>query len=345
MSLSLKSTVSIVMTGWSGVGKTKQAANVFNAVLPAWAQAFASKPDDVPTRAFPFRPMLVISCETSTAGTMGQILASRDCTHVTVDNLAEFQQALALLDDGHNAQRDDEGNVITRGTAFRSVFFDGWTAFTEGSKSDARNLAVEEDGKKTLDGKAKQNDERIMSKAGAAEARSALRAWSGAGARHEGLLMLSTAHACEKWMPKPGAKQGERVQVGERLDLPPKPCLWLMNGANMILYFGRILADAGTITKAESLDALGDINRADVAPSYFALTAPIKVQEYLYECVKWQDNVFRPIDPKKPQPHDVQVVWRNPDLGAALLESPLLIPPPAPKAAAPKQSAATTPAA
>lgn len=331
MSLSLISTVSIVMTGWSGVGKTKQAADVFNARHA--------------NGAHPFRPMLVISCEASTSGTMGKILASKDCTYVTVDNLAEFQAALAVLDAGHHAQHDEHGNLIAHGTPFRSVFFDGWTAFTESSKSDARSLATEEDGKKTLDGKAKQNDERIMSKAGAAEARMALRAWSGAGARHEGLLMLSTAHAAEKWIPKPGAKQGERIQVGEKLDLPPLPTRWLMNGANMILYFGRKLADVGTTPGMEAVDHLGDIQvvRTNIAPHYFALTYPITHHGYVYECVKWQDNIFRKVDPAAPKAYDVQVVWHNPDLGQALLESPLLIPPtpPIPKA---KQSAATTPA-
>jgi hypothetical protein len=139
--------------------------------------------------------------------------------------------------------------------------------------------------------------------------------------------MLSTAHAAEKWVPKPGAKQGERIQVGERLDLAPLPMRWLMNGANCCLLLARQLVDV------DSLEVLDQVEPEEVAPSYYALTRAVTVAGYQYDNVKWQGNVFRATDPANPQPHDVRVKWNDPDLGAALLESPLLITPPAPKPA------------
>jgi len=315
MALSLKNSISLVLTGWLQSGKTEQAKRVFNAQTASGAH--------------PFRPMLVISCETSTGGTMGEVLDHKDCTFVAIDNLEEFTAALGLLDAGHRAQFDEDGDITVQGVPFRSVFFDGWTAFTEGSKADAQTLATEDDGKKTLDSKAKQNDARIPAKVGAAESRVALRQWAGAGAKHQGLLMISTAHAAEKWIPKPNAKpgSGERVQVGERLDLAPLPMRWLMNGANCCLLLARQLVDV------DDLETLDNVTPDEVAPSYYALTRPVTVAGYQYDNVKWQSGVFRPIDPTKPRSHDVRVKWNDPDLGAALLESPLLITPPAPKPA------------
>ena len=316
--LSLKSTASIVLTGWSGVGKTEQAKLVFDAVFPSWALAFKN-PADLPTTAHPFRPMLVISCETSTSGTMGKILSHPDCTFIAVDNLEEFTAALTVLDHGHGAKYDAEGTLTQYGTPFRSVFFDGWTALTEGSKGDARILALAAaGGDKTLAGTAKQNDGRVMSKAAAAEIRNAQRLWVGAGAKpqHKGLLMLSTAHADQKWAPKPGSKQGERSQIGEQLDLPPKAARWLMNNANLCLYLGRILPDVQDINDLDAED------EPDMVPFYFALTRPLSSGggTYQYDLIKWQDGIIR-----------TRTKWNHPDLGAALLESPLLITPPVPK--------------
>lgn len=302
MSLSLTVSVNIVLTGFSGAGKTEQAKRVFDACTPAGS--------------YPFRPMLVITCEASTSGTMGAVLDHKDCTVVRVDSLAEFEAALGRIEGGHRAGYDD-GNLLQHGQPFRSVFFDGWTALVEGSKGDARALALEEDGgKKTLSGTSRQNDERVMSKAAGAEARVALRLWSGIAATHPGLLMLSTAHAGEKWMPKPGSKQGERIQVGERLDLPPLAARWLMNGTNLCIYFGRALVDADTL---EDLDT---VEPEQVAPSYYALTRAVTIGGYQYDLIKWQDGVIT-----------APVKWNDPDLGAALLGSPLLIRHDTPKSA------------
>jgi|GEM_PF-5044941 len=320
MTLALKNSLSIVLTGWLQSGKTEQAKRVFD----------ARRADN----SYPFRPMLVISCETSTSGTMGRVISHKDCTYVAIDNLAEYTAAVTtILDAGHGAQFDQDGDITVQGHPFRSVFFDGWTAFTEGSKADAQTLATEDDGKKTLDPKAKQNDARIPAKVGAAEARVALRQWSGAGAKHQGLLMISTAHAAEKWIPKPNAAKGsgERIQVGERLDLAPLPMRWLMNGANCCLLLKRQLVDV------DSLDQLDAVEPEDVAPTYYALTRPVTIAGYEYDNVKWQDGIFRPTKRDAEgkiiaQPHDVRVKWNNPDLGAALLESPLLIAPPKPTA-------------
>jgi hypothetical protein len=316
MTLSLKVSLSIVFTGPSGVGKSEQAKRVFN----------ARRADG----SYPFRPMLVLYSEESTKGTLGKILSSPDCTSAPVDNLADFTAGMVILDAGHGAQFDQDGDITVQGHPFRSVFFDGWTAFTEGSKADAQALALKEDGSKTLDGKAKQNDPRVSAKVGASDTRVALRQWSSAGAKHVGLLLLSTAHAAEKWEPIPGSKQGERRQCGEQLDLSYQPAKWLYNWANCLIMLGRSLVEA------ESLDALEDVDVADVAPAYYAITHPIKVLDYTYSnLIKWQDGIFRPAIPGKPQPHDVRVKWNNPDLGAALLESPLLIAPPAKPTASP----------
>lgn len=313
MTLAFTNSIQIVLTGPSGVGKTEQVKRVFN----------ARRPDG----SYPFRPMMVASSEESTAGTMGHVLAGSDCTFVKVDSLADFTTAMARLDAGHGATFDEEGDCTQFGVPFRSVFFDGWTAFTEASKADAQALALEEDGGKTLSGKAKQNDPRVAAKVGASDARVALRQWSGAGSKHKGLLMLSTAHASEKWAPIPGSKQGERYQCGEQLDLAPLPAKWLYNGANLLIMLGRALVEA------ESLEALEGVSAEEVAPAYYAITHPIKTTDSTYtNLIKWQDGIFRAADPAKPRPHDVHVRWNNPDLGAALLESPLLLPSPTPKA-------------
>lgn len=327
--LSLKNTISLVLSGDRQVGKTYQAKQVFDAVFPSWALVYKN-PADLPTAAHPFRPMLVISCENSTAGTMAEVIAHKDCTFVPIDNLEQFEHALTILNHGHGAKYDADGDCTQKGQPFRSVFFDGWTAFTEGSKGDARGLALTEGGgTKTLDDKAKQNDERNMSRAAGAEARTAARLWASAAATHTGILMLSTAHLQEKWMPKPGSKTRERIQTGETLDLPPKPLKWLLNNCNACFLLMRKLPEIG------DLDDLDSDSPPDITPTYFALTQPVNAAGFERDAIKWQDGIFAPVNPCTPRnarmPKDVHVKWNNPDLGAALLESPLLITPPAPK--------------
>ncbi len=312
--LAFKSTLSIVITGLSQAGKNEQIKRIFNARLP--------------DGTYPFRPLYIVTSEESGKGTMGDVLTHPDCTHVSITTLEEFTNAIGpTFDAGHRPTYDPQGNLTGYGTPFRVLCFDGWTAFTEAAKMDAQALAVEEDGSKTLNGKAKQNDPRIAAKVGASEARVALREWSGVGAKHPGLLMLSTAHASEKWAPIPGAKQGERYQCGEQLDLAYQPAKWLYNGANLLIMLARALVEA------ESLDALEDATAEDVAPNYFALTRPVSIAGYTYSnLIKWQDGIFAST------PETKRVKWNNPDLGAALLESPLLLATqkPTPKTASPK---------
>ena len=110
-------------------------------------------------------------------------------------------------------------------------------------------------------------------------------------------------------MPKPGAKQGERIQVGEQLDLPPRARKWLYNGCNMMILLQRVLPE---VAAAEDLDAM-DLDDDASEPTYEAILKPVVVGGYQLDLIKYQRGVLA----------GMKVRWQSPDLGQALLDSPL----------------------
>lgn len=283
----------IIMAGWSQVGKTEQARRVFNAEVVTGDGVTARR------AVHPFRPMLVIRCEASTAVTMADVLAHPECEEVVVETAEQFIDAMRLIG------LDEDGNQVP--SRFGSVFFDGWTTLLENAVSDAMVRAREAEGGRSTSNHDAQNDNRKMREQGNKDLRLVLKAWNAAVARSAGTVFLSTAHADEKWMPKPGAKQGERIQVGEQPNLPPLSRRWLYNSANLMILFQRV------DPSAPDLESLEQATEEELAPSYHAITRPCTIADYTYgDIVKWQKGLI-----------DAKVVWREPDLGAALLASPM----------------------
>ncbi len=294
--------VSIVLAGWMQAGKSEQARRVFNAHEENKSLERDPETGLAPkTARWPFRPMLLVYCEPSTAVTMADVIGSPDCAAVQVATPEELGEALARhLPEGH------------RGRRFGSVFFDGWTALCEAAKGESRELAQEEHGPKTTSQQATQNDDRKMAAAANRVVRNALRHWNAAAVAYPGTIFLSSAHADEKWIPKPQqagkpSTQGERIQVGEQLDLPPKARRWLMNGCNLCILLQRVLPEA------DSMEQLEEAELEDATPAFRAIVKPVVVGGYEYDNVKWQAGVIT----------GVKVAWRDPDLGEALLRSPL----------------------
>lgn len=300
MSTGFKVPINIITTGWSQSGKSEQARRVFNAHEPVSAEPDSKK-------RYPFRPMLVVHCDPSTAATMADVLAHKMCTSVPVEPDGEkFAAALATaIEAGHSMPN---GTVVP----FASVFFDGWTSLAEGARGDAREAARTAeagadatDRKKSVDQKDTSNDERKLSAAANREVRTAIKAWNSHVVTMTGVVFLSTAHADEKWMPKLGA----RIQVGEQLDLPPKARRWLFNGCNAMVLLQRILPE---VASAEDLDA-ADIDDPSLTPSYVAIMKPVVVGGYELDLIKYQRGLFA----------GMPVRWHDPDMGVALLTSPL----------------------
>jgi hypothetical protein len=291
------SSPNIILTGWSGVGKTEQARRVFNAVErdPRLPEVGQPKGREV----HPFRPMCVIRCEASTAVTMADVLAHPDCTEVVVETAADFAAALRAL------YEDEHGNRVA--CRFGSVFFDGWTTLCENATSDAMERARAAEGARSTSNQDASNDNRKMREHANKDLRMVLKAWNAAVACAGGTVFLSTAHADEKWMPKPNGKQGERIQVGEQPNLPPLSRRWLYNSASLMLLLQRV------VPEADSLEALEQADDEQLEPTYHAITRPCTIGGYDYaDVVKWQAGLL-----------DLRAVWREPDLGAALLVSPM----------------------
>lgn len=305
MSTGFKNSLNIVLTGWSGSGKSEQIKRVFNACEPV-PPPEGSPPETKARKRFPFRPMLVIYCDPSTAATMADVLAHKDCTAVQVAPDGEkFAEALtAALEAGH---------VRADGVAvpFATVVFDGWTAMTEGERGDAREAArAGETAAKTVDQKDTSNDERKLSAAANRAARTAIKRWNSHVMTSDGVLFLSTAHAAEKWVnvTGPKAKQGERRQSGEQFDLPPKAREWLYRSCNMSILVRRLLPEV----TAEQLDATS-LDDETCTPTYDAILKPVVLDGSELDLVKYQRGVLA----------GMPVRWHDPDLGAALLLSPL----------------------
>lgn len=160
MSDILRQSISIVLVGVGGTGKTFQIKSV-------WDQMEDGK------RLF--SPVLFITCEASTMATAQDILDDPGCAHVNVRSYSDFQAALSKLDQGH------------KGEPFRLVVFDGWSLFNEGVKTTQA---------KNAEGKAK--DLRVLSSRSALDIRIAVSDWSAAALKHK-VVMLSTCHVTEDW--------------------------------------------------------------------------------------------------------------------------------------------------
>lgn len=291
MSGPFRESVAIVLAGYSQVGKNRQAVNIF----------FTKEGE-----TFPFQPALFIRAEQSGNVTTARMLQSKRCTVVDVTTAEDVTKALAEdLPRGHGES----------GEPFRMIVFDGWSQVAENTITAAREAVIRETPKNTY-------NFQMHSARATGPLRDMLKAWNEATMTGEGALFLSTCHVTEKWREKPGGKQGERLMVGWELSLPPKPGERLLFISSNIIYLLRRLPEIESYVDGEftddeeaNFDSLAAAWKSgEVGHDYFAITRACKYQGFELSFVKFQDNLFS---------SNLPPLWRNPDIGAELLKSPL----------------------
>lgn len=291
MSGAMRESIAIVLAGKSQTGKNKKIVQVFDA-----------KEKD---GSFPFRPAAYIRVEQSGNATTARMLQHKDCV---VFEATTAEDVVGIL------ENDIPKGHPQTGEAFRLVALDGWTQLAENTIGDAREQVIAEQPKQ-------RHNFQMHSARATGPLRDALKAWNAASLNSDGVVFISTCVVEEKWIERPGGKQGERTMVGWQLALPPKPGQRLLLISSTILYCLRKLPEIDEYLdgefnedgekNAQSLEE--DWKSGEIGHRYLTITRAVIYQGFEIDFVKMQDNLFRTLP----------VLWRNADLGAALLQSPL----------------------
>jgi len=285
----------MVFVGAVGSGKTSQAVRIFNA-----------QDED---GGHPFRPALSISCEGASRVTGSSMITSEHCAHYEAGTPEEVTHILeTVLPAGHN------------GKPFALVFFDGWSVLQERTKMDAQRIYLEEENDTYA------NDQRQLTNRAAARMRPTIAAWQNASQlpQMQGAIFISTCHIEEEWKQKPGTKDfNDRYRVGYKMDIAPSVYRALHRDTGSIVYFLSVLPRVGELgdeedeTEASELQQLDQLAREGnplASSRFYAFTRPVNYDGDALRFIKHQDGLFS---------DEALAVWRSPDFGRALLNSPL----------------------